>query len=399
MLPSPAVQSFIPQSIKPKAWYLDVASPTWEDMRTLGKILHLHPLTLEDILQRDPREKLELFPKLGYYFISFRAIDSASRNRTEDRMEVLDGSAPDAGIIGEANVYLIVFKEGICSFHFTDISEHTDRVINRIALLQGVINMSSDWIAHGILDSIVDSFFPLLEEIEQEVAAIEDLVLTAGGGGAPVSPRQYDVPLMRTSRKLDEKQLWANVPSHLSPTQMTLRRMARTRRLITSLTRLLATKSEVVAQIRKRLLTVNGTRRDDNLDVAIYMGDVQDHILTLQHSLVDYERILSQSHPTYLSQLRTGVALTKRSTDKSILYLTVVNLAVPCVQPLIGLMSTNIHIPTNLPIPKNPDTPTGSFHVFGIVISLAIGILCVYISVVRWWWRQAKTKIRQHKIL
>ncbi|KAG5352265.1 hypothetical protein C0989_003013 [Termitomyces sp. Mn162] len=240
MLPSPAVQSFIPQSIKPKAWYLDVASPTWEDMRTLGKvsinvhpklvsfqlcseILHLHPLTLEDILQRDPREKLELFPKLGYYFISFRAIDSASRNRTEDRMEVLDGSAPDAGIIGEANVYLIVFKEGICSVRrfqvvsdrgpllrtqniLTDNLEHTDRVINRIALLQGVINMSSDWIAHGILDSIVDSFFPLLEEIEQEVAAIEDLVLTAGGGGAPVSPRQYDVPLMRTSRKLDEKQ-------------------------------------------------------------------------------------------------------------------------------------------------------------------------------------------------
>ncbi|KAG6890374.1 hypothetical protein C0992_001964 [Termitomyces sp. T32_za158] len=240
MLPSPAVTSLVSQAIKPKVWYLDVASPTWEDMRTLGKILHLHPLTLEDILQRDPREKLELFSKLGYYFISFRAIDSVSRNRKEmkDNIEASYSTAPDAGIIGEANVYLVVFKEGICSvrrfqvlsqitlkesfsrqFHFTNISgktvllgvqdiliyysEHTDRIRNRIILLQEVINMTSDWIAHGILDSIVDSFFPLLEEIEREVAAIEDVVLTAGGE----TPQQYDTPHVRTSHELDEKEL------------------------------------------------------------------------------------------------------------------------------------------------------------------------------------------------
>lgn len=64
-------------------------------------------------------------------------------------------------------------------------------------------------------------------------------------------------------------------------TATTLRRMARTRRLVTSLTRLLATKSEVVAQIRKRLLTSNhsglgnGAGKDDDMEVAIYMGDVQ----------------------------------------------------------------------------------------------------------------------------
>jgi magnesium transporter len=57
--------------------------------------------------------------------------------------------------------------------------------------------------------------------------------------------------------------------------------MARTRRLVTSLGRLLATKSEVVLQIRKRLLIAgrsrmgNETSKGDELDVAIYMGDVQ----------------------------------------------------------------------------------------------------------------------------
>lgn len=76
-------------------------------------------MTLEDILQQDPREKVEVFSKLGYYFISFRAIASkavrgglqARLNKKSDESE--DNS--DAGIIGEANLYLVVFNEGICS--------------------------------------------------------------------------------------------------------------------------------------------------------------------------------------------------------------------------------------------------------------------------------------------
>jgi Mg2+ and Co2+ transporter CorA len=48
--------------------------------------------------------------------------------------------------------------------------------------------------------------------------------------------------------------------------------MARTRRLVTSLGRLLSTKAEVIAQIRKRL--ASGTKPED-AEVAMYMGDVQ----------------------------------------------------------------------------------------------------------------------------
>lgn len=35
----------------------------------------LHPLTVEDVLQQDPREKVDVFDTLGYYFVVFRAID------------------------------------------------------------------------------------------------------------------------------------------------------------------------------------------------------------------------------------------------------------------------------------------------------------------------------------
>ena len=78
--------------------------------------MHLHPLTLEDILTQDPREKLELFPRLGYYFLSFRAIES---QKTRERLRYLlsedELGDKDEGIVAEVNMYLVVFREGICS--------------------------------------------------------------------------------------------------------------------------------------------------------------------------------------------------------------------------------------------------------------------------------------------
>lgn len=102
---------------------------------------------MEDILQQEPREKLEIFPKLGYYFVVFRAIEGQkSRQRFQSRQGGGDlASGPgDEGIIGAVNVYLVVFREGICSvspclpfslshysqddkFHFEDISGEHDR--------------------------------------------------------------------------------------------------------------------------------------------------------------------------------------------------------------------------------------------------------------------------------
>jgi len=63
-----------------------------------------------------------------------------------------------------------------------------------------------------------------------------------------------------------------------------------------------------------------------------------DHILTLQHALAHYERMLSQSHPTYLSQLRVTVMTTKSGQDKAIMLLTIVSMAVLCNLAMIGML-------------------------------------------------------------
>ncbi|KAJ7596996.1 hypothetical protein C8J56DRAFT_303871 [Mycena floridula] len=437
----------------PKAWFLDVASPTSADMQAIGKLLHLHPLTLEDILHQDPREKLEHFQRLGYYFISFRAVAPVTTQNFQDpRSEMSD-------TLFEGNIYLVVFKEGICSFHFTDQSEHIDRVRNRIAQLEQVINMSSDWIAHGILDSIVDSMFPFLESIEKEVMTIEDLVFTSSS----VTPQQgsdsqslessstvaehngqLSVTIGRNNEKtylnekanLEEKELeyppssprtrfaissdphpdpfrrlrqffssrftQGSNPAPQNSTNSSLRRMARTRRLVTSLGRLLASKSEVVAQIRKRLLN-GGMSKVDDTDLSMHLGDVQDHILTLQHSLQHYERMLSQSHPIYLAQLRTTVAVTKSGTDKALIFLTITSIAVLCIQTLVGLFSLNVSRNVfraqqqshagQVKVPRN-GILSDRYDVFAIILALSCLILCTYLAVVRRWWLHARRRRR-----
>ena len=75
---------------------------------------------MEDILHQDPREKLELFPGLGYYFIVFRALESerARERFRQYRTHSQDGSTDTNSVenaVGAVNVYLVVFKEGICT--------------------------------------------------------------------------------------------------------------------------------------------------------------------------------------------------------------------------------------------------------------------------------------------
>ncbi|KIK28576.1 hypothetical protein PISMIDRAFT_38407, partial [Pisolithus microcarpus 441] len=345
-----------------KAWWLDVANPNWDDLRTIGKLLHLHPLTLEDILQRDIREKLELFPKLGYRFIVFRAMDNAITREPF-------GQQGDEGLIGETTMYLVVFRDGICTVGHLSISiqiNHIERIRNRIQLLEDNVHTSSDWIAHGLLDSVVDSFFPIMRVIEREVAAVESILFPNGECTSNTS----------------------------AATMTTLRRIARTRRLVTSLTRLLASKSEVVSRISKRYLNGTAVVQSDDVEIAMYMGDVQDHILALQQALSHHQHVLGQSHPIYLSQLRISVLNARKGSDRAVLILSLVSFGAMVPAPIIGAFSMNVHTPRNTV--DNPK-PSGGYYWFAIVVAIVVFTKCCFLALVRCWWVQAK-KRRQSKL-
>ena len=79
-------------------WWLDVLSPTDEEMRVLSKVFGIHPLTTEDIQMEETREKIELFQ--NYYLVSFRSFDQNQYSPT---------------YLEPINYYIVVFREGTLS--------------------------------------------------------------------------------------------------------------------------------------------------------------------------------------------------------------------------------------------------------------------------------------------
>lgn len=177
----------------------------------------------------------------------------------------------------------------------------------------------ADWIAHGLMDSIVDGFFPIINSIEQEVDDIDSIVADIDAPRPTTSPAEppkgsppelpspseklggdsnNGSPTVRATSPDPEKDISPkaepaairfkdpfyhsytssvsrNVKAalhlfrrhilrqrHDSPGASSrgalLLRMAASRRLVTALTRILTPKSEVVTQMRKRLTMSGG---------------------------------------------------------------------------------------------------------------------------------------------
>ena len=107
----------------------------------------------------ETREKIELFR--NYYLVCFRSFDQDPYSPTH--LEPL-------------NMYIIVFREGILSFHFRP-TPHSQNVRRRIKQLRDYISVTSDWISYALIDDITDAFGPLIQGIEYEVDSIDELVL------------------------------------------------------------------------------------------------------------------------------------------------------------------------------------------------------------------------------
>lgn len=243
-------------------WWLDVLCPTEAEMKVLSKAFGIHPLTSEDIMVQEPREKVELFRH--YYFVNYRTFEQ-------------DRDSPD--FLEPVNMYVVVFREGLLSFHFS-MTPHPANVRRRVRQLRDYLILSSDWISYAVIDDITDVFVPLIQDIEEEVDAIDDAVLQlpssdqelkekekskkdSGGGGGGEKPE-------------------ADVGGDM------LRRVGDCRKKVMSLYRLLSNKADVIKGFAKRCNAhVEVAPRSE---IGLYLGDIQDHIVTMTGNLSHYEK-------------------------------------------------------------------------------------------------------------
>ena len=119
---------------KSGVWWLDVLNPTEDELHAFQGAFGIHRLTTEDILTQEAREKVELFKQ--YYFVCFRSFFQMDKT-SENYMEPV-------------NVYMVVFREGIITFTYTQ-SPHAANVRKRIGKLRDYMALTADWICYAMM--------------------------------------------------------------------------------------------------------------------------------------------------------------------------------------------------------------------------------------------------------
>lgn len=233
---------------RPTFW-LDVLSPTDAEMRVIAKAFGIHALTTEDIMMQEAREKVELFR--SYYFLNYRTFEQDTNS--ENYLEPV-------------NMYVIVFREGVLSFHFSQ-TPHPANVRRRIRQLMDYLILSSDWISYALIDDITDVFGPLIQGIEDEVDGIDEMIMQ-----------------MHSSSK--EGSSGDRVQPPFAPGEM-LRRTGECRKKVMGLYRLLSNKADVVKGFAKRCN--EQWEVAPKSEIGLYLGDIQDHIMTMTGNLTHYE--------------------------------------------------------------------------------------------------------------
>ena len=139
-----------------KLWF-HFDAPTDEELRFLEEELKIHHLTLEDIVQQNQRPKIESFE--DYVYMAIHPLLCKKKWQIEP-----------------SELDLLLGRCWIVSVHYGPLPGliETSQLHERIppALRRG-----TDFLLYTLVDLVVDSYFPLLDDIEDEIDSLEDRLL------------------------------------------------------------------------------------------------------------------------------------------------------------------------------------------------------------------------------
>jgi magnesium transporter len=135
-------------------FWLDLHAPTEEDFRLLREVFGFHPLAIEDAEHFGQRAKIE--PYEDFYFLVFYGVAPAP---DEDRLVELHCFFSDR--------YLVTVRR--------DESPACDTLRERYER-QGAL-AEPIRLLYQIVDALVDSFFPALADLDDEIDTLQDSIL------------------------------------------------------------------------------------------------------------------------------------------------------------------------------------------------------------------------------
>ncbi len=208
----------------------------------LGEKFSLHPLLLEDILNTDQRPKIEDFDDYLFIVLKMLFYDKKEHEFRSEQVSLILG--PN---------YVVSLQESI--------GDVFDPVRERIRAGKGRIRSKGpDYLAYSLIDSIVDGYFLILEEVGEEIEDLEDELIH-------------------------------------EPDQKTLEQIHRLKRELVLLRRSVWPLREAVNKLEREpsALIDESTK--------IYLRDIYDHVIQVIDSIENYREMISGMLDIYLSSV------------------------------------------------------------------------------------------------
>ena len=231
-----------------KLW-LHLDTPTAEELHFLRENLKIHDLTLEDIVKQNQRPKIESFEEYVYI-----AIHMLLRKETWN--------------VEPSELDLLLGRNWMVSVHYGPLPDLLENS-HLHERMSPALGRGTDLLLYTLVDLVVDSYFPLLDGMEDEIDSFEDRLLT-----------QSRPPNM----------------SHLLALKRSLIRM---RRAVSS-------QREVFSQLTHHDFPFI---QSENL---IYFRDVYDHLIRIVEELDSLREILSATLEIHLASASNQLNMTMK---------------------------------------------------------------------------------------
>jgi magnesium transporter len=278
--------------------WLHFDTPTEEELDFLKENFAIHHLTIEDIVNQNQRPKIEPFE--NYVYLAIHPL------RREAKWE-----------IEPSELDLLLGRGWIVSVHYGPLSGLIDnsQLHERIpaALARG-----ADFLLYTLVDLVVDSYFPITDDVEDKIDSLEDRLLL----------RAY--------------------PGDMN-------RLLSLKRSIVHIRRAVTPQREVLNQLTRHDFPFV---RPENL---VYFRDVYDHLIRIAEELDSLRDILS-------SVLEIHLASTSNQLNATMKRLTAYGTIFVAITAIAGIYGMNFKFMPEL------EWRYGYFVVLGVMAAISLGL-------------------------
>jgi magnesium transporter len=289
--------------------WVDVDSTNRHQHAVLEKVFNFHPLAIEDTLNPNSRVKLEEYP--GYLFVIVRGV------------RFCETTPDDPYDLDTYDLFFFLGEHFLVTVH-GERSESVRVVAERLERSPDLLGRGAQRLAHAIMDSAVDAYFPIVDQIDEFIDGLEERVFA-----------RFD--------------------------QAALRDIFAVKRLVLSLRRYLAPQREVFNVLTNRPSALLST------ETQVYFRDIYDHVLRINEALETYRELLSSTLDSYLTQVSNRLGAVTKALS------VVATVSLPFVV-VSGMWGMNVE---RIPFSHHP-------HAFAVMLAIQLALGGALLAVLHW---------------